>query len=222
LENCRISIGIRGAKSTKSNECCVAIDVLRASSTIVTALAHEVKEILTVTSINDALKLKKKRYTTVGERNGVKIPGFDLGNSPVSFLNSTKNHPIKKMVLTTSNLTRVLAHCNVAYICSSLNLTAVSRLLQGQKVNIVAVGGPHGVVEDLGIALALMMRLKGTKLQKGLIQKMITHSLAARHLTTIGYKDDVKFITQIDKYNLVPLYSKGVVILSPVILSLAI
>jgi len=204
-------MGIRGAKSTQHNECCVIIDVLRASSTIVTALAHGVKEILTVTSITDALKLKRKKYTTVGERKGVKITGFDLGNSPVEFLNAIKNHSIKKMVLTTSNLTRILAPLEVAYICSSLNLTATSTLFQGKKVNIVAVGGPHGVVEDLGIALALMMRLKGIKLQKGLIQKMITHSLAARHLTIIGYGNDVKFITHIDRYQVVPLYRKGVI-----------
>jgi 2-phosphosulfolactate phosphatase len=185
--------------------------VLRASSTIVTALAHGVKEILTVTSVADAFKMKKKKYATVGERKCVKIPGFDLGNSPLEFLHTIKNRPIKKMVLTTSNLTRVLAHCEVAYICSSLNLTAVSTLIKGKKVNIVAAGGPHGVVEDLGIALALMMRVKGIKLQKGLIRKMITQSLAAKHLTTIGYGDDVRFITQIDKYTLVPLYRKGLV-----------
>jgi 2-phosphosulfolactate phosphatase len=204
-------MGVRGAKSTKHNECCVIIDVLRASSTIVTALAHGVKEILITTSIDDALKLKKKRYTTVGERKGVKIPGFDLGNSPVEFLNTIKNHPVKKMVLTTSNLTRVLAHLEAAYICSSLNLTAVSKIFPEQKVNIVAAGGAHGVAEDLGVALALMMSLKGIKLQKGLVQKMITHSLAARHLSDIGYGDDVKFITQVDKYKVVPLYRKGVI-----------
>ena len=209
MVSCRISTGERGAKSTKHNESCVIIDVLRASSTIVTALSHGVKEILTVTNITDALKLKKKRYTTVGERKCIKIPGFDLGNSPVEFLNTIKNHSIKKIVLTTSNLTRVLANCEAAYICSSLNLSSVCALLKGKKVNIVAAGGPHGVTEDLGIALALMMKLEGLKLQKGLIQKMITHSLAARHLTSIGYGDDVKFITQIDKYSVVPLYRKG-------------
>jgi 2-phosphosulfolactate phosphatase len=185
--------------------------VLRASSTIVTASAHGVKEILTTTTITDALNLKKKKYTTAGERKGLKIPGFDLGNSPVELLKAIKNNPIKKMVITTSNLTRVLAHCESAYICSSLNLTAVSTLLQGKKVNIVAVGGPHGVVEDLGLALALMMKLKGIKLSKLLIQKMITHSPAARHLSTIGYREDVKFITQVDNYKVVPLYRKGVV-----------
>jgi len=211
LERCRISTGEIGAKSTKHNECCVIIDVLRASSTIVTALAHGVKEVLTVTSVADAFKMKKKGYTAAGERKCVKVPGFDLGNSPLEFLNTVKNRPIKKIVLTTSNLTRVLAHCEVAYICSSLNLTAVSTLIKGKKVNIIAAGGPHGVVEDLGIALTLMMKLKGIKLQKGLTRKMITQSMAAKHLTTIGYGDDIKFITQIDKYPLVPLYRKGLV-----------
>jgi len=211
LESCRISIGMRGARSTKHSEYCVIVDVLRASSTIITALAHGVNEIKTVTSITDALALKKKKYTTVGERKGVKLPGFDLGNSPVEFLNSIKNHSIKKMVLTSSNLTRVLAHLEVAYICSSINLTAVSTLIQDKRVNIVAVGGDHGAMEDLGIALALMMRLKGITFQKGLMQKMITNSPAARHLTSIGYGDDVRFITQIDKYKLVPLYRKGVI-----------
>lgn len=211
MGSCRISTGEKGAKSTKHDESCVIIDVLRASSIIVTALSHGVKEILTLTSITDALKLKKKRYTTVGERKGAKLPGFDLGNSPVELLNATQNNPIKKIAITTSNLTRVLAHLETAYICSSLNLTAVSKLLQGKKINIVAAGGMHGEVEDLGIALALMMKLKGIPLQKGLIKKMITQSLAARHLTSIGYVDDVRFVTQIDKYTVVPIYKKGFV-----------
>ena len=211
MGSCRISTGEKGAKSTKHDESCVIIDVLRASSIIVTALSHGVKEILTLTSITDALKLKKKRYTTVGERKGAKLPGFDLGNSPVELLNATQNNPIKKIAITTSNLTRVLAHLETAYICSSLNLTAVSKLLQGKKINIVAAGGMHGEVEDLGIALALMMKLKGIPLQKDLIKKMITQSLAARHLTSIGYVDDVRFVTQIDKYTVVPIYKKGFV-----------
>ena len=211
MGSCRISTGEKGAKSTKHDESCVIIDVLRASSIIVTALSHGVKEILTLTSITDALKLKKKRYTTVGERKGAKLPGFDLGNSPVELLNATQNNPIKKIAITTSNLTRVLAHLETAYICFSLNLTAVSKLLQGKKINIVAAGGMHGEVEDLGIALALMMKLKGIPLQKGLIKKMITQSLAARHLTSIGYVDDVRFVTQIDKYTVVPIYKKGFV-----------
>ncbi len=211
MGKCRISIGERGAKSTHRHECCIVIDVLRASSTIVTALAHGVEEITPVIDIIHALKLKKKRYTTAGERNGFKLPGFDLGNSPTEILTVLHHNPIRKMALTTSNLTRVMAHCDAAYICSSLNLTAVSSVVGGQNVNIVAVGGQHGVVEDLGVALALMMRLQGIKLQNELIKKMITHSPAARYLTSIGYGDDVKFITRIGIYPVVPLYQSGTI-----------
>ena len=211
LGRCRISAGLKGAKSTQSGECCVIIDVLRASSTIVTALAHGVKEIRAVAGIEEALSFRHKKYVVAGERHCIPIPGFDLGNSPVELIDALRRRPIKKMVLTTSNLTRVLVTCRWAYICSSLNLTAVSKLIKHDDVNIVAVGGPHGIVEDLGVALALVLKAQGLKLGRRLVQALITQSPAARHLFDIGYGDDVKFITAVDRYDLVPLYEREVI-----------
>ena len=60
MGSCRVSLGVKGAKSSRPRECFVIIDVLRASSTIVTALAQGVREIRTVTTIRDAKRLKKK------------------------------------------------------------------------------------------------------------------------------------------------------------------
>ena len=211
MGSCRISLGVKGVKSTRPTECCVIIDVLRASSTIVTALAHGVQEIRTVTAIRDALRLRKKNCILVGERKGITLPGFDLGNSPVEVIRATRKHAIKNMVLTTSNLTRVLACSRGACICSSLNITAVSRHITGRRVNIVAVGGTHGVVEDLGVALALVMLVKDMRLEKNLLQKMIVQSRAAEYLASIGFGDDVKFITAVDKYNIVPVFKSGIV-----------
>jgi phosphosulfolactate phosphohydrolase-like enzyme len=116
------------------------------------------------------------------------------------------------MVITTSNLTRVLVTCKKAFICSSLNLAAVSRLIAHAHVNIVAVGGPHGMVEDLGVALALMIKVQGVRLGKRLIQHMIAQSPAARHLVSVGYGDDVKFICGVDRYDVVPVYEQGRVV----------
>jgi 2-phosphosulfolactate phosphatase len=155
--------------------------------------------------------LRKKGYILAGERKGVTLPGFDLGNSPVEVVRAARKHPNKNMVLTTSNLTRALACCKSGCICSSLNITAVSQHLSGRSSNIVAVGGSHGIVEDLGVALALAMLIKGMKLEKGLIQKMITQSRAADHLTSIGFSSDVKFITAVDKYTIVPVYKEGTI-----------
>ena len=209
MGSCRISLGVKGVKSTRPSECCVIIDVLRASSTIVTALAHGVQEIRTVTTIRDALRLRKENFILAGERKGVTLPGFDLGNSPVEVVRATRKHTFNNMVLTTSNLTRALACCTNALICSSLNITAVSEHIAGKQANIVAVGGANGVVEDLGVALALVMLVKDMKLEKGIVQKMIAQSRAAEHLGSIGFADDVKFITAVDKYSVVPLYRKG-------------
>ena len=183
--------------------------MLRASSTIITALAHGVQEVRTVTNIRDALRLRKKSFILAGERKGVTLPGFDLGNSPVEVIRATRKHTIKNMVLTTSNLTRVLACCRSALICSSLNISGVSRYITGKRANIVAVGGANGVVEDLGVALALVMLVKGMKLERSIVQKMIVQSRAADYLASIGFGGDVKFITSVDKYNIVPLYHNG-------------
>jgi len=209
LGSCRISQGVKGVKSTRSTECCVIIDVLRASSTVVTALARGFQEVRTVTTIRDALGLRKKGYILAGERKGITLPGFDLGNSPVEVARAARKHTVKNMVLTTSNLTRALACCKGACICSSLNITAVCKYISGKSANIVAVGGSHGIVEDLGVALTLAMLIKGMKLEKRLIQKMITQSRAAEYLVSIGFKADVKFITAVDKFDIVPIYKRG-------------
>ena len=86
MGSCRISQGVKGVKSTRNTEYCVIIDVLRASSTVVTALARGFQEVRTVTTIRDALGLRKKGYILAGERKGITLPGFDLGNSPSEIL----------------------------------------------------------------------------------------------------------------------------------------
>ena len=211
LGRCRISAGLAGALRTRRDEQCVVIDVLRASSTIVTALSHGVQEIRAVASVAEALALRKSKYIVAGERQCLTVPGFDLGNSPVELMRALRKRAIKKMVLTTSNLTRVLVACQKAFICSSLNLTAVSKVIADEDVNIVAVGGPHGIVEDLGVALALLLKVQGLKLSKSLVRQMIVQSPAARHLVSIGYGDDVKFVCAVDRYDAVPVYEKGFV-----------
>jgi len=209
LGRCRISAGIEGARGTRRHEQCVVIDVLRASSTMVTALSHGVREIRAVSGVAEALALRKKKYVVAGERQCRMVPGFDLGNSPVELLRALRKRAISKMVLTTSNLTRVLVACRSAVICSSLNLTAVSKVIADADVNIVAVGGPHGIVEDLGVALALLLKVQGLQLGKRLVRQMILQSPAAQHLVSIGYGADVKFVCAIDRYTAVPVYEKG-------------
>jgi 2-phosphosulfolactate phosphatase len=68
----------------------VVVDVLRASSTIITALANGVAEVVPTNSKKDAFRLKKQGYVIAGEQYGVKLAGFDLGNSPTELLQFLK------------------------------------------------------------------------------------------------------------------------------------
>ena len=101
------------AQSDLSSTVCIVFDVLRATSTFVTALHNGAAAIIPVSEITEAVEIKKKRseILTGGERNGVKITAegkvFDFGNSPREFTPEKTGH--KTIVSTTTNGTRALA-----------------------------------------------------------------------------------------------------------------
>src|SRR5471030_727641 len=116
---------------------CVVFDVLRATSTFVTALQNGAKEIIPVTEISEALEIKKTRPEVLlgGERDGVKISAkgidFDLGNSPREYTREKIRG--KTIVSTTTNGTRALRACAGAQIvlaASFLNLGATAEFLR--------------------------------------------------------------------------------------------
>src|SRR5690348_13081269 len=82
---------------------CAVIDVIRATSTIVTALAQGTPGVVPVASVADAFALKERNPGALlaGERGGQALPGFDLGNSPEDFTaERVEGRPI---ILTTTN-----------------------------------------------------------------------------------------------------------------------
>ena len=82
------------------------VDALRASSTITLAL-DKFEKIIPCLSAEEALKIKKENGGVLaGERNGEKIEGFDVGNTPVG-INEYETDE-KTLILTTSNGTRIL------------------------------------------------------------------------------------------------------------------
>ena len=82
---------------------CVVIDVLRATSVICTALNMGAKSIIPVLEVTQAqaLKLSDPEMILAGERNGFKVTGFDLGNSPLQFTADVV--AVKDIILTTTN-----------------------------------------------------------------------------------------------------------------------
>src|SRR5271156_2840041 len=100
------------AQQDLSETVCVVFDVLRATSTFVTALHNGAKAIIPVSEISEALAIRHARPDVLlaGERNGVRISAqgidFDLGNSPREF--TPEKVRGRTMVSTTTNGTRAL------------------------------------------------------------------------------------------------------------------
>jgi 2-phosphosulfolactate phosphatase len=121
---------------------CVVFDVLRATSSMVTALANGAKAILPVAEIDDALEVGREDLEVLlaGERDGVRIEAnltgstkFDLGNSPREFTREKVDG--KKIAMTTTNGTRALracAHGKTVLVGSFLNLKATTEFLEKQ------------------------------------------------------------------------------------------
>jgi len=151
---------------------CVVFDVLRATSTFVTALHHGAKAIIPVSEIAEAIALKNskleiknsKSILLGGERNGVRISAggidFDLGNSPREY--TPEKVRGKTIVSTTTNGTRALRACanaQTVLAASFLNLTATAEFLLQNKfetVLLICAGtGENQADEDMLAAGAL-------------------------------------------------------------------
>jgi len=142
---------------------CVVFDVLRATSTFVTALHNGAKAIIPVGEISEALAIRGKQPDVLlaGERDGVKIRAaqtdgidFDLGNSPREF--TPEKVRGKMIVSTTTNGTRALRACGNAQTVlagSFLNLTATAEFVkihQPAEVLLVCAGtGDKRADEDV-------------------------------------------------------------------------
>jgi 2-phosphosulfolactate phosphatase len=140
---------------------CVVFDVLRATSSMVTALANGVSALLPVASVEEAFLLKNRTPGALlgGERHGDRVQGFDLGNSPAEYCQQQG----ATIVMTTTNGTGAVQACKGAecvLIGALLNLDAVARVVAragAQRLVAVCAGtGPALALEDVWAAGALL------------------------------------------------------------------
>ena len=128
----------------------VVIDVLRATTTILYALQAGASEVIPCLEIGDALKiaasLPRSQVVLGGERGGLPIDGFDLGNSPREY-----DPPAvagKTVVMTTTNGTRAMDQCRIAesvLIGGFVNAAALAdRLAARERIALVCAGSEIG------------------------------------------------------------------------------
>jgi 2-phosphosulfolactate phosphatase len=148
----------------------VVFDVLRATSTMITALAHGAAGIWPVRTIEEAWALKEKRPAALlgGERHGDRIDGFDLGNSPLEYGDNVRGMEI---ISTTTNGTialRAVEHASCVLAASLLNNGATALHLAerpSREVVIVCAGTfREAALEDILAAGMLISLLPGRPL----------------------------------------------------------
>jgi 2-phosphosulfolactate phosphatase len=140
----------------------VVIDVLRSTTTIIYAMAAGAKQIIPCTEVDQARALAAQfspgEVLLCGERKGLKIEGFDLGNSPQEC--TAENVGGKTLVLTTTNGTQAMAHARRAariLIGGFVNVSAVFARLRGERLVHLLCSGTEGQEGDDDLLLAGML-----------------------------------------------------------------
>ncbi|MCL2686981.1 MAG: 2-phosphosulfolactate phosphatase [Methanobrevibacter sp.] len=114
-------------EKTISSDVSIMVDAFRASTSIIIAM-NEFNEVIPAFSPEEAIEIaKKENGVLAGERMGATLEGFDIGNSPVAIKNYTSEK--KKLVLTTSNGTRILKNMNSTVLIGAfINAKSVAKL----------------------------------------------------------------------------------------------
>ncbi len=222
-----------------SGKIVVVFDVLRATSTITTALQNGCRLVIPVLTPEEALAtttcLPTGTYLLGGERDAQKIFGFDLGNSPDEYQPDVVRD--KTLIITTTNGTqaigKALAGGAKAILAGSLlNVGAIAQCLSGSGEDVIlACAGTKGqpALEDTLAAGAILNKLDLgpdelttvagqarelflTNRQKlSALVKVTTHG---QRLTGLGLEHDIDYCLRLDIFNVVPWFDwqqKGLV-----------
>lgn len=214
----------------------IVIDVLRASSTIVTALDNGAKDIIPVESQEDATRLMQeigRKYVLLcGERGGQRIEGFDLGNSPFEYTPEVIRD--KTLIFCSTNGSRAIVKASSAgkvMVGTFINLGAVLKsALENKPADIVFLcSGKEDrfSLEDTVCAGMMVFWLKEkfnknlelsdsaqaglqvySQYQKDLL-KMLNTSIHGRYLVSLGFQEDLTYCSQVDAFSVVPVLETG-------------
>jgi 2-phosphosulfolactate phosphatase len=206
----------------------VVADVLRATTTIIHALAAGCTSVRPIAEIDEARRLadgmRAGRVILAGERGGEKIPGFDRGNSPCDF--TAENSQGCTLVLTTTNGTKALlraAEAQRVLVAGFVNYSAVCEqlLADARPIHIVCAGSDgEPSLEDSLLAGALIEHLcdhyelqlnDSARLAWDLFenQGLVLHSAlelgrGGQALLQLGYDNDISAAAEVDAFAIVP------------------
>jgi 2-phosphosulfolactate phosphatase len=206
--------------------CAVVVDVLRATSTVAAALGHGAAYVIPRTDVADAFaaraELERRGEAPIlgGERGGLKVAGFDLGNSPLEY--EPERVGGRPIILCTSNGTAALERCRGAsrlYAASFANAGATAAAVaRGAQGVILCCAGKDGApsLEDVccaGLIATLLaevysydaddataLALLCWKNHRADVPRLLKKCNHGRYLAGLGFERDLEFCSQVDVF----------------------
>ncbi len=194
----------------------VVVDVLRATSTIPQALAAGYRRVLCCAEIEEARRLRGEVEGSLvgGERDAVRIEGFDVGASPREFLEPRADTLILSTTNGTRTILRAAEQCGVVLLGSLLNLGAVVEEIRGRGEDVVVVcAGFKGAfaLDDAYCAGRIVALLGGERSDAAIAAELVAaafpdaHSaLLARTYGPPGLEEDILFCSRESVLPVVP------------------
>ena len=193
-----------------------------------TGIAHGVAEIKPVATLEECSALKEKGYYTAAECEGQKVDGFDIGNSPFSYMEDRFKG--EKIATTTTNGTLAITkslEADEVVVGSFLNLTSVAKHLKSQNKGVVIhCAGWKGnySLEDTLFAGALYEALQPEfesdsdathsahtlyQAAKNKLLETVLESSHAKRLEKHNIRQDIVFCVKQDVYDVLPILKDG-------------
>lgn len=220
-------------ESKLENKIAIVIDMFRATSVITTALSNGCKEVIPFLTIEESKEyadtLNRDEYVLGGERNAIKIEGFDLSNSPLEYTKEVVKD--KSVIMTTTNGTRTLTECGAAkriFIAAMINGKTVAEKLAEINEDVVIVNaGTNGnfSMDDyicsgyiINEILKIRKNVDLTDIAKtaNMIYEsntdIISYVKEATHysvMRSLGLDDDIDYCIKKDIIDIVPEYKDG-------------
>jgi 2-phosphosulfolactate phosphatase len=206
------------------NSVVVVVDVFRATSVMVTAFANKVEKMFPVATLEECAIYQAQGYLAAAERDAIKPAGFDLDNSPFSYMN--ENVVGSTIAITTTNGTLAITKSKKAVkviIGAFLNLDAIIHYLKNQPYDVLIhcagwKGKPN--LEDTLFAGAVVEGLKNhceiaedSALMahrlylesKDNLLVAVANSSHVKRLQRLGINKDIEFCLRKSEYNVVPV-----------------
>lgn len=205
----------------------VVIDVLRATSAMVTAFHTGVDRIIPVASVEEAREYKKNGFLVAAERDGMIVDGFELGNSPFCYMGrEIKN---KTIVITTTNGTKAIKaasqHAGKVIVGAFINHAAVVDYVAKSKKNLLLLCAgwkdkfnledtlfagavaqrlieQHNYYTECDSAISSMHLYDSAKAN---IYKFLENSSHRKRLAKMQLEEDIEYCLSFDKCPVIPI-----------------